>query len=157
MVRFCQQQHRFYCGVDLHARTMYLCILDHAGQSLLHREFPAQANVFVDAIAPYPDGLVVAVECMFAWYWRADLCAEHGIPLVADSWPPPRLQNETHYPTGWRSRRPLGVVVARLNSDEMGLVWLRLGAMVAKDAGRLIMPPRLAHPRRHFGTLLDRC
>ncbi len=27
-MRFYNQQHRFYCGVDLHARTMSLCILD---------------------------------------------------------------------------------------------------------------------------------
>jgi len=26
-----QQPHRFYCGVDLHARCMYVCILDAAG------------------------------------------------------------------------------------------------------------------------------
>jgi hypothetical protein len=25
-MRFYNQQHRFYCGVDLHARTMYLCV-----------------------------------------------------------------------------------------------------------------------------------
>ena len=79
-MRFYTQPHRFYFGVDLHARTMYLCILDHDGLPLLHREFPAQAAAFLDAIAPYRDGLVVAVECMFAWYWLADLCAEHGIP-----------------------------------------------------------------------------
>src|SRR6476619_6822010 len=53
MMRFYQQQHRFYCGVDLHARCMYLCILDQAGQTLLHRDFPAEAGVFLDAIAPY--------------------------------------------------------------------------------------------------------
>ena len=81
-MRFYQQQHRFYCGVDLHARTMYLCILDDAGQPLLHREYPAHAGAFLEAIAPYRGGLVVAVECMFAWYWLADLCAEHGIPFA---------------------------------------------------------------------------
>lgn len=81
-MRFYQQQHRFYCGVDLHARCMYLCILDQAGQVLLHKDFPADARVFLDAIAPYRDNLVVAVECMFAWYWLADLCAEHNIPFV---------------------------------------------------------------------------
>ena len=27
-MRFFNQQHAFYCGVDLHARTMYLVILD---------------------------------------------------------------------------------------------------------------------------------
>jgi hypothetical protein len=31
---FYQQQHRFYCGVDLPARTMYLCILNHEGDLL---------------------------------------------------------------------------------------------------------------------------
>jgi transposase len=77
-----QQPHRFYCGVDLHARCMYLCILDATGQTVLHRDYPADPGAFLDAIAPYRDGLAVAVECMFAWYWLADLCAEHGIPFV---------------------------------------------------------------------------
>jgi hypothetical protein len=27
-MRFYNHAHRFYCGVDLHARTMYLCIVD---------------------------------------------------------------------------------------------------------------------------------
>src|SRR5262249_32950656 len=27
-------------------------------------------------------GLVVAVECLFTWYWLGDLCAPEGIPLV---------------------------------------------------------------------------
>jgi hypothetical protein len=31
-MRFYQGEHRFYCGVDLHARSMYLCILDSGGQ-----------------------------------------------------------------------------------------------------------------------------
>ena len=31
-----EQRHRFYCGVDLHARCMYLHILDQPGQALLH-------------------------------------------------------------------------------------------------------------------------
>lgn len=25
---------------------------------------------------------MVAVECLFTWSWRADLCAEEGIPVV---------------------------------------------------------------------------
>jgi transposase len=82
MMRFYQQSHRFYCGVDLHARCMYLCVLDHAGQTVLHRDYPADARAFLDAVAPFRDGLAVAVECMFAWYWLADLCAEQQIPFV---------------------------------------------------------------------------
>ncbi len=30
-MRFYNQQHRFYCGIDLHARTLAVCILDPAG------------------------------------------------------------------------------------------------------------------------------
>ena len=81
-MRFYQQQHRFYCGIDLHARSMYLCILDHAGAVCFHQNLPAQADAFRQAIAPFRDGLVVAAECMFAWYWVADLCAAEGIPFV---------------------------------------------------------------------------
>gem|GEM_PF-3105677 len=33
MLRFYKHPNAFYCGVDLHARTMYLCILDFAGTS----------------------------------------------------------------------------------------------------------------------------
>jgi transposase len=81
-MRFYQQQHRFYCGVDLHARTMYLCIVDPAGAILFHQNLPADAQAFREAIGPYRDGLVVACECMFAWYWLADLCQAEGIAFV---------------------------------------------------------------------------
>src|SRR6185312_10943513 len=41
MIRVYNQQHRFYCGVDLHARTMYTHILDHAGKALVEKNLPA--------------------------------------------------------------------------------------------------------------------
>jgi hypothetical protein len=76
------QPHRFYCGVDLHARSMYLCILDHAGRVVLHKEVPAEPGSFLNAIAPFRDQLVVACECLFCWYWLADLCQAENIALV---------------------------------------------------------------------------
>ena len=81
-MRFYNQPHRFYCGVDLHARTMYLCILDQAGQVVYDRNLPADPKTFLDAVAPFRDGLVVAVECLFCWYWLADLCAKEQIAFV---------------------------------------------------------------------------
>ena len=33
-MRFYTTQHPFYCGIDLHARTMYVCILNQAGETL---------------------------------------------------------------------------------------------------------------------------
>jgi transposase len=81
-MNFYQQPHAFYCGVDLHARTLYLCILSQHGDKVLHREVGAEPAAFLEAIAPYRAGLVVACECMFAWYWLADLCAQEKIPFV---------------------------------------------------------------------------
>jgi transposase len=37
---------------------------------------------FLKAVAPYRDGLGVAVECIFPWYWLADLGTQGGIPFV---------------------------------------------------------------------------
>ena len=74
--------HQFYSGIDLHARSMYLCVLGHDGEILLHRNMKAAPEPFLKAVAPYREGLVVAVECIFTWYWLADLCADEGIPFV---------------------------------------------------------------------------
>ena len=64
-MRFYTKQHRHYCGIDLHARTMYVCILDSAGQVLVHQNLPAKPEAFLETIAPYREDLVVAVECIF--------------------------------------------------------------------------------------------
>jgi len=81
-MRFYNQQHRFYCGVDLHARTMYLCILDGTGQVVYDKNLAADPDSFLKAITPFRDGLVVGVECLFCWYWLADLCAREQIAFV---------------------------------------------------------------------------
>jgi len=36
-MRFYTKQHKYYCGIDLHTKKMYLCILDSAGAIVLHR------------------------------------------------------------------------------------------------------------------------
>jgi transposase len=81
-MRFYTKQHQFYGGIDLHARTMYLCILNQNGEIVLHRNMKAAPEPFLQAIAPYREDLVVCVECIFTWYWLADLCTQEGIPFV---------------------------------------------------------------------------
>jgi transposase len=81
-MRFYTKQHRHYCGIDLHARRMYVCILDQEGTVLVHKNLRAAPEPFLRTIAPYREHLVVAVECIFTWYWLADLCGREGIPFV---------------------------------------------------------------------------
>ena len=49
-MRFYTNQHRYYCGIDLHARSMYVCILDPRGQILLHKN-----NAVCPGIVPQSD------------------------------------------------------------------------------------------------------
>ena len=75
-------QHRFYCGVDLHARTIYTHVLAADGKTAFEKDLPTDPDVFLDAIAPFRPDLVVGAECMFSWYWLADLCADEQIPFA---------------------------------------------------------------------------
>jgi transposase len=81
-MRFYTRQHKHTCGVDLHARTMHVCILGEKGDPLVHRNTDATAETFLRTIAPYREDLVVGAECMYAWYWLADLCAAERIGFV---------------------------------------------------------------------------
>ena len=81
-MNFYTQQHNHYCGIDLHAKAMYVCILDHNGTKLVHKNLPTTPDAFLRVIAPYREDVVVAVECIFTWYWLADLCQKEGIAFV---------------------------------------------------------------------------
>ena len=66
MKRFYKQQYQFYCGVDLHAKAMHVCLVDQAGETLVHRNLKTEPEQFLEAIAPYrQQDLVGGVECMF--------------------------------------------------------------------------------------------
>lgn len=81
-MRFYNHSHQFYVGIDLHARQMYVCVIDADGQTLLHRNMPTDAVHLQQALQPFASDLVLAVECVFSWYWIADFCAEHAIEFV---------------------------------------------------------------------------
>jgi transposase len=81
-MRLYNQAHAFYAGVDLHARTMFTHVLDQHGRTVLERDLPARPEAFLGAVEPFRAGLVVGCECMFAWYWLADLCEDQRIPFV---------------------------------------------------------------------------
>ena len=81
-MRFFTDPHQNYCGIDLHARSMYLCIQNREGIVVLHKNMQARPDPFLKAIEPYREDVVVGVECIFTWYWLADLCAEHNLSLI---------------------------------------------------------------------------
>ena len=81
-MRFYSASHAFTCGVDVHGRTLYLCVLDRAGQVVLHRSLPCRPEAVLGALAPFREDLVVGCECIFCRYWLADLCEDAGIAFA---------------------------------------------------------------------------
>ncbi|HBH35901.1 MAG TPA: hypothetical protein DDW45_05880 [Gammaproteobacteria bacterium] len=81
-MKFYTQTHKHYCGIDLHARCLYVCILDQDGNILIHKNIKANPQALMTLITPHLDDLVIGVECMFSWYWVADLCRQKGIAFI---------------------------------------------------------------------------
>ena len=81
-MRLYTKEHKYYCGIDLHTRTMYVCIIDQKGQVLVHKNIKTNPDSLLKIISPYLPDLALAVECIFTWYWLADFCAEHKIPFI---------------------------------------------------------------------------
>lgn len=81
-MRFYTAEHKYYCGIDLHARRMFICILDSSGEVCHHKNHRADPRTLLRVLAPYREDVVVGVECMFSWFWVADLCHEEEIPFV---------------------------------------------------------------------------
>lgn len=81
-MKFYTKQHEYYCGIDLHARCLYLCILNQAGEIVRHKNIKAKPDALLKVIEPFRTDLVIGVECMFTWYWVADLCEQEGIDFI---------------------------------------------------------------------------
>jgi len=74
---------QFNCGIDLHARQMYVCLMDRNGKKLVHTNIKHNDfDYFLKLVAPYRHDLTICAECMFGWYWLADACQAAGLPFV---------------------------------------------------------------------------
>ena len=61
---------------------MYVCIMNQTGEILVHRNMATTADELVNVIEPFRSDVVMAAECMFTWYWIADLCHQIGVKFV---------------------------------------------------------------------------
>jgi hypothetical protein len=81
-MRFYTKQHQYYCGIDLHTKNMYVCIVNQAGNTLYHYNLPARKDSLFLAIKPCLPNIMIALEPIFSCYWIAHFCALHHIPCV---------------------------------------------------------------------------
>jgi hypothetical protein len=78
MMNLYTQRHQFYCGIDLHSKTMHACVVDQAGKKLLHRNFENDDPEFwLRRIEPFrQQDLVVGCESTFNEEGTYDLTSE---------------------------------------------------------------------------------
>lgn len=79
---FYTNSHPFYCGIDLHARILYVCIIDNEGKVALHQQIKSDKKQLLNILEPYIGNIVVGVECMHCWYWVSDWCEEYCIDFI---------------------------------------------------------------------------
>ncbi len=74
---------KYNCGIDLHARQMYICVTNREGNILVHKNIKGNDfTFFLKLVAPYLGDLTVVCECCFNWYWLADACFDANIEFV---------------------------------------------------------------------------
>ena len=71
----------YFCGVDLHARNIYICVMNREGDILLKRNIPNNFTKFKQFIEPFFPDLAVGCESTYNYYWLLDGCSEAGIPF----------------------------------------------------------------------------
>ena len=141
-MRFYNHQHRHYCGIDLHVKTMYVCILDATGQVLVHRNVPSTPEGLLDVVAPYREDLVVAAECEPRDRARRDRAARvrgQGLELS--------IMSQKVRQRARLRRRPLSPRDAHACSTALPLplVWC---AATIKSAGRVASAENVTSVRR---------
>jgi len=83
LMKYYTSTTQFNCGIDLHARQMYVCLMDHQGKKLVHTNVKDNDfSYFLKLVEPYKHSLTVCCECMFGWYWLADACQAAGLTFV---------------------------------------------------------------------------
>ena len=71
---------RTYVGIDLHARTSQLCVIDaEKGERIFERaRVPNRLPLILELLGPYTGETSVAVESTFNWYWLVDGLEDAG-------------------------------------------------------------------------------
>jgi transposase len=63
---------RFYCGIDLHAKDCFLCVIDDQDKIHLKSKVPNHLPGILDRLEAFPSRPSVVVESTLNWYWLVD-------------------------------------------------------------------------------------
>ena len=69
---------RFYCGLDLSARTCQVCVVDENMKVFVQQKVRNELFLIIRLIEPYKETLEIVVESTLNWYWLVDGLEEAG-------------------------------------------------------------------------------
>ena len=75
-----QCKHEFVCGIDLHSKMMYVCIVDRELKVLFHKAIANNdTKKFKEVLKPYKRSIIIAAEACFPYYWLADFAENQNL------------------------------------------------------------------------------
>ena len=80
-MRYAKIDSDYFCGIDLHARTMYVCVMSKMGEIVFQRNLKNDFKLLLQVLEAHLGSIAVGVESTFNWYWLADGCHKAGIPF----------------------------------------------------------------------------
>lgn len=74
----------FYVGIDLHAKNLWLCVIDEKGAVVKERKLKCNLDDVLVFLDPFGKDLLVAIESTVNWYWLVDslMDASYVVKLV---------------------------------------------------------------------------
>ena len=74
--------HKYYCGIDLHMKTLYACVIDNKNNILAGKNMRCSPVFLEKFLKKEEKDIIVGVECTFSWYWLADFCDSIGVSFI---------------------------------------------------------------------------
>jgi len=73
---------KFYCGIDLHARDSFICIIDDSEKIHFKGKIPNRLENFIYHIGSFSPRPSVVVESTLNWYWLVDGLMDVGFEVT---------------------------------------------------------------------------
>ena len=82
-MRLYKTETEFNCGIDLHSKCMYACVMDRDGKILVHRNIQRNDfEYFLKLVSDYKHDLTVCAECTFKRERWQDLHVLLSVPGI---------------------------------------------------------------------------
>ena len=61
-MNFYNNAHPYYCGIDLHARLLYVCIINDRGEVLVHKKIKDDKHALMKILEPFIGSIIVGAS-----------------------------------------------------------------------------------------------